>query len=113
MTAPAVSPFPFDWSRQGIVDAAGELSIEWDSGGTINWLVEQVTIEMSSAPVGSTAELRKGDQLVTPMIPTGDVAGGDPPVMLRPGHRMRVDWAGCTTGDVGKVYVIYRKVGFA
>lgn len=110
---PVESPFPFDWTRQGAVDASGDLSIEWDSGGQINWLVEQVTCEMPTAPVGATAALRKGNgQLITLMIPTGDTAGGDPPVMLRPGETMRVEWAGCTPGDVGKVYVIYRKVGF-
>lgn len=72
-----------------------------------SWTVQQVSVEMSSAPVGATCVLRKGGALITPLIATGDAASGDPPVPLRPGELLRVEWAGCTPGDIGTVYVLY------
>lgn len=75
--------------------------------GINTWTVNQVSIEMANAPVGATAELRYNGRLVTPMIPTGDVADGSPPVILRPADTLTVEWAGCTPGDVGAALVFY------
>lgn len=111
--APLTSEYPFDATYAGVVDAAGSLVVEWDSGGIVNWSVSQVTVEMPNAPVGATCELRKRGRLVSPMIATGDVAAGDPPVFLRPGEVMSVEWAGCTPQDTGRVFVIYYQVGFS
>jgi hypothetical protein len=71
------------------------------------WTVSQVSVEMAAAPIGATCALRRGDRLVTLLIPTGDVAGGDPPVVLRGGETLTVQWGGCTAGDIGHVFVIY------
>ena len=108
----AESPYPFDSSFQAVVDGSGEAEVSFDSGGIINWRVTQVSIEMPTAPVGAACYLRKRGKLVTPMIATGDVAAGDPPIFLKPGETMTVTWTGCTPGDVGTVLVIYDKVGF-
>jgi hypothetical protein len=108
----AVSEFPFDQAFRGTVDAAGELVVAWDSGGIVNWNVQQVSVEMPNAPVGAACFLRKQGKLVSNMIATGDTAAGDPSVYLKPGETMTVEWTGCTPGDVGVVFVIYQKVGF-
>ncbi len=71
------------------------------------WTVYQVTVEMSTAPIGATCSIRKNGSLVSPAIPTGDPVGGDPPVTLEGTDVMTVEWAGCTPGDVGRVLVIY------
>lgn len=71
------------------------------------WSISQVSVELPTAPIGATCALRKNGVLVTPMIPTADVAGGDPPVILRPGETLTVEWAGCTPGATGTVYCIY------
>lgn len=71
------------------------------------WTVSQVSVEMPTAPIGATCYLRKNGIGITPLIPTGDAASGDPPILLRPGETMSVEWAGCTAGDVGTVYIVY------
>jgi hypothetical protein len=75
--------------------------------GINTWTVNQVSIKMATAPDGSTTELQYNGRMVTPMIPTGDVADGSPPVILRPADVLTVNWAGCTPGDVGEVLVFY------
>ena len=71
------------------------------------WTVSQVSVDLSAAPAGSTCYLRKGGRMITPLVPTGDVAGGDPPVMLRGGESMTVEWTGLTAGQIGRVLAIY------
>lgn len=71
------------------------------------WTISQVSVEMATAPIGATCYLRKNGVGISPLIPTGDAASGDPPILLRPGETMTVEWAGCTPGDVGSVYLIY------
>lgn len=71
------------------------------------WVVSQVSVELATAPVGATCALRKNGALLSPLIPTGDAASGDPPVTLWPGDRMTVEFAGCNPGDVATVYAIY------
>lgn len=99
-----------DAAYDGIVGAAGTLTVSFGPGArTRTWTVSQVSVEMSSAPVGATCAVRKGGRLVTLLIAQGDVAGGDPPIVLRGGETMTVEWAGCTAGDVGHVLVVYRE----
>ena len=71
------------------------------------WVISQVSVEEPTAPIGATCELRKNGFLVSPLIATGDAATGDPPVTLRLGERLTVEFAGCTPGAVAAVYVIY------
>lgn len=75
------------------------------------WTVSQVSIELAAAPAGAACYLRKGTRLITPLIPTGDVAGGDPPVVLRGGESLTVNWTGVTAGQAGHVLAIYEEVG--
>lgn len=86
----------------------GEATITIQTGTRFqSWTVEQVSVEMPAAPVGASCALRKNGVLISPLIATGDVADGSPPIPLRPGETMTVEWAGCTPGDVGNVYVLY------
>jgi hypothetical protein len=71
------------------------------------WTVTQVSVEMPAAPIGATCWLRKDGAPVTPLIATGDAASGEPPITLRPGQTLTVEWAGCTPGDVGQVWMSY------
>jgi len=71
------------------------------------WTVSQVSVEMPTAPIGATCWLRKDGAPVSPIIPTGDAVSGEPPVILRPGQTLTVEWAGCTPGDTGQVWVSY------
>lgn len=97
----------------GQVDSSGNLTLTISSRNSIvNWVVSQVSVEMSTAPVGAVCTLRKGGYFVTFLIPTGDAAGGDPPIYLRPGESMTVEWTGCTSGDTGAAFVVYDQIGF-
>lgn len=71
------------------------------------WTLQQVSVEMATAPIGSTCELRRNAFLVTPLIGTGDAASGDPPVVLRGSDVATVKWSGATPGDIGRVLVLF------
>jgi hypothetical protein len=76
------------------------------------WLIQQVSIEMLTAPSGADCILRKRGAYITRMIAAGDAAGGDPPVTLYQGEPMTIEWTGCTPGDQGKATVIYELVDY-
>lgn len=92
----------------GTTGADGTLSIPFGPGSrTRRWVVSQVSVEMSTAPIGSTCALRESGRLITPLIPTGDVASGEPAIELQGYETLTVAWASCTAGDVGHVTVVY------
>lgn len=102
---------PFDDTKQDTVDAAGNLTIEIrPSQSFMTWIIYQVTTEMPDAPIGATSAIRKRGALITPMLPTGDVGGGDPPVTLRAGESLTVEWEGATPGDVATVWYSYGQI---
>ncbi len=95
-------------TQTDVVAGDGTATIEIKVAGGINtWTLTQVSVELPEAPSGSTCEMRKNGSLVTLLIPTGDAAAGEPPVMLRPTDLVTVSWAGCTPGDVARVLVFY------
>jgi hypothetical protein len=91
----------------GTVNAAGTLTLRFSPNRT-PWSVEQITIEMATAPAGSACFLRVNDALVTPLISAGDAAAGEPPLPLFPGDVGEIEWTGATPGAQGKALVIYR-----
>jgi len=74
------------------------------------WIVTQVSVELASAPLGATCELRRNGFLVAPLIATGDVAAGEPPVRVTGSDVLTVTWAGCTAGTTAAVLIIYDEV---
>lgn len=95
----------------GTVAADGTLSVSFGPSGRIpKWTVSQISAELTTAPAGSTCSLRESGHLISPMIPTGDTAAGEPSIDLRLGDTLTVDWAGCTPGTVGYVTVILNEV---
>jgi hypothetical protein len=108
-----VADLPRRLPLSGIVDAAGECVVSFRTAGQVAWEVSQITIEMPGAPAGSTAALRVNDTLITPLIPNGDAAAGDPPLPVYPGDVVSIEWSGATPLDQGKVLVIYRTASYA
>jgi hypothetical protein len=91
----------------GTVPASGILSITFGpKARTRSWLVSQITIQMDGSPLGSYAQLFKGDRLVSPMLST-DVAGAGAPILLSGTETMTVTWRSTTSGLQGRVFVIY------
>lgn len=73
-----------------------------------NYIVQQVSVEYAAAPINCTCVVRKNGRFITPMIPTGDAAGGDPPVPLNGGSdSLTVTFSNCTPGDVVNVFILY------
>lgn len=95
----------------GFANAAGVLSLVFTAGRN-PWSVEQITIEMPGAVVGTQAFLRVNDVLVSPMIAFADAAAGEPPLPVRPGDVVEIEWLGAPAGAAGKVLVIYREAPY-
>lgn len=97
-----------DRNYTATVSAGGTATVTITTGSRARfWSLQQISIELTSAPIGATADIRKNGQFVSAMIPTGDAAGGDPPIPLNPTDAVTVNWYGCTPGTRGSVYVVY------
>jgi hypothetical protein len=71
------------------------------------YTVQQVSVEYTTAPIGCTCVVRKNGAYITNLIPTGDAAAGDPPVVLRGNDKLTITFAGATSGQTVNVFVIY------
>lgn len=96
-----------DLTATAKIGASGTGTITLQTRSMRSWSIQQVSIELAAAPSGATADIRKNGYLVTPVIPTGDTAAGDPPVELRPEDTLTINWYGCTNGQIGKATVFY------
>lgn len=74
------------------------------------WEIAQVAIECEAAPTGAACAMRKNGRLVSPMIPNMDVAGGDPPITIRPADELTVTWDGLVGGEQASLTYFYRLV---
>lgn len=74
--------------------------------------VRQVSIMAPDVGGAASAGLYLDDMLISPMVPQGDAAAGDPPVDLRPGRRMAVAWTGADPGAMCNAYFIYDEIEF-
>jgi hypothetical protein len=101
----AVTDQPFT----AVVTAAGTAVVTFKPPTSRNnYSVQQVTVEYTTAPIGCTCDVRKNGRLISPMIPTGDAAGGDPPIPLSGGSdKMTINFAHGTPGDIVSVFIIY------
>lgn len=102
----------FDERYQGVVGADGTCVVQFGPSLINTWVLSQVSTEMPDAPSGSTCQLRKMGAFVSFLIPQGDAAGGDPPIPVRGGETVTVEWEDCTPGDIGRVYVIFEKATY-
>lgn len=94
-----------------VVDGAGNAVITISPEGLQQWRVTQVSVELDDDQV-STCVLRKNGRPVAPAVPQLDAVGGEPSVMLRPGDRLTVEWAGATPGLVAAANVFYDEVAW-
>ena len=72
-----------------------------------SWSVGQVSVSMPLAPLGAACTLTKNGAFVTFLIPTGDVAGNGPAMVLNGTEQFVVTWTGVTAGLSGSVMVVY------
>lgn len=90
----------------GVADSSGRLELVFTprSSGLVR--ATQVTAEMASG-AGAACSVRRNGSLVSPLVATGDAAGGDPPVWLWPGDQLSVLWTGAPAGAAGTMVVFY------
>lgn len=103
-------PNSFKDSKQGIVSAAGTLTLTFGPQTNEMWDVQQVSIEMPNAPSGTVVELRvMGSFVDAPSSAKKAAAAGDPPIFLYGGETATVSWTGATPGLAGKIWFTYKK----
>lgn len=90
----------------GTVPASGVLVLSFTPRGNQVYRVTQVGAEMAGAG-GAIGVIRRNGAIVTPFVPSGGAAGGDPPIWLWPGDTLTVEWTGAPVGAVGKATIFY------
>jgi len=90
----------------GTADANGDLTLTWRPSSSRQARATQVTAEMDDAG-SATAKVRLNGALITPILPTGGAAGGEPYIWVGPGDELTVTWAGAPAGGLGRMVVIY------
>lgn len=94
------------WTGGATADATGRAVVTFQPRANQVNKVTQVAAEMAGA-VAATGAIRRNGSLVSPFVPTGDAAGGDPPIWLWPGDLLTVEWTGAPVGGVGKVTIFF------
>lgn len=94
------------WTGSATADAAGNATITYQPRGSTLQRVTQVAAEMTGGGTGR-GTIRRNGAIITPFVPTGGAAGGDPPIWLWPGDILTIEWVGVSPGLVGKATVIY------
>src|SRR5256885_8238975 len=95
-----------------LIGASGTGTITITTGRQVEWTVTQVSVEITSTNTGTTCVLRKNGSLITPLVPSGDAATGDPPVSLWPTDQLTVTWTGAPVGAVARAYIFYEESAY-
>lgn len=91
--------------------APGSVVIPISPVGQWKWVVRQISTEAPNAPIGSSCKIRYGGSIVVPfMVPTGDVASGEPPLEIPPGRTATIEWAGLGAGVLCQATIQYEQV---
>jgi hypothetical protein len=87
-------------------DSGGAATVTFTPRSNDLYRVTQVAVEMTGSGTAKCS-IRRNGALVSPVVPTGDAAGGDPPIWLWPGDSLTVEWTSAPVGGIGKVTVFY------
>lgn len=96
-----------DQARSGVIGAAGTATLTFQPTGGQNWVVSQVSISAPTVGASATCVVNRDGYLITPMVPQGDAAAGDPPIVVRNGQRLTVVWGAAVVGAGVQALVIY------
>lgn len=95
------------YRTSGVVDANGRLELTLLGRASQPIRVTQVTVEMGAGGNTAACTVRFNGSLISPMVPTGDAAVGEPPIWLQPGDVLSAVWEGATPGETGVMLAIY------
>jgi hypothetical protein len=91
-----------------ITGTTGQVVIK--TGGSQTWIVSQITTNAPAAAFTATCKIRRNGVIIVPfMVPTGDVASGEPPIEIGPSDTITVDWTGVTAAVAIEATAIYEK----
>ena len=93
-------------TQTGIVPASGAIGLELRPG-RLTLIVSQVGIRAPDVGGGAIGNILKNGAIITPFVPYGDAPAGEPPIILRPGDVMRVDWTSAAVGARVEATFIY------
>lgn len=96
-----------DRSYTAVVTGGGIATIGISPLKQVEWVVSQISVEMAGAPSSASCIVRKNGRFITPLVPSGDAATGDPPVTLWPTDTLTITWSGATPGLVGAAMIFY------
>lgn len=92
--------------QTGVVAAAGTATITYMFGRNTA-TVTQVSVDAPNVGGGASAGVYLNDSLITPLVPQGDAATGDPPVIIRPGNSLKIKYFGAAPGALIQTLVFY------
>lgn len=93
----------------GQVKANGTLNIKIGPRYNQTWEVEQVSMEMDTAPSGARANIRNTMGTLISPSHSARRASASGSMNLLPGETITAEWSGVTPGDVGRVLVVYNR----
>lgn len=94
------------YTASGAADSNGDLTVVFRARGAQPFRVTQITAEMPDG-AGAACAIRLNGALISPLVATGDSAGGDPPVWVTPGDELAVVWTGAPADASGQAVFIY------
>lgn len=102
-----------DFRAGAVVAADGTATILLTVSATrVLYRVTQVSTMADAVGDAASCALYRDGMRITPMVAQGDAAGGDPPIDVRPGQRMTVEWLAGTPGAVVDALFIYDEIEF-
>lgn len=90
---------------------AGQGVIRNDNSAAL-WIVRQISVIANPTRSGTTVVTRTPNGIVDTsyFAGTGDVAGGDPPIYLRSGEAITLDWTSGPPSGVGQCTFYYDEI---
>ena len=90
-----------------VAGVSGTVTVSVRTRSDQEWTISQVSTRCSAAPIGARCDVAVNGDHISKMLPAGDVASGDPPIIIGPSDTMTVTWQSLTAGAVCNVTVIY------
>ena len=85
---------------------SGNVELVFYADRALTGAVQQVSVSADNIGGSASCAVYRENVAISPLVPEGRCAAGDPPVPVRLGQRLRVAWVGCTPGGVVRAIII-------
>lgn len=97
-----------DQNYSATVGASGAGTLTIAPKGVQQWLVRQVSwLVTTVVPSVASVNLKKNGRQISQVTAQRDEIGGEPPVLLRPGDTLTLEYTGLTAGQVINATALY------